>query len=92
MMNYELPALQAKIKDLKALKAERDEIDTLITTLEDEIKAAMGDDQELVAGPFKVTYKVGTQTRFDSKSFKADYPEAYAKYSKTIATRTFRVA
>lgn len=92
MMNYELPVLQAKIADLKSLKHERDELDELITALEDEIKAVMGEDQELLVGPFKVSYKYGSQTRFDSKTFKVDYPEAYAKYSKVIPTRTFRVA
>lgn len=92
MMNYELPVLQAKIADLKSLKNERDELDTLISALEDEIKTAMGEDQELLVGPFKVSYKYGSQTRFDSKTFKADYPEAYTKYCKAIPTRTFRVA
>ena len=92
MMNYEIPAIEAKIADLKKLKAEKEELEALIASLEDEIKSSMGNDEELIAGPFKVTYKFGSQTRFDSKAFKADYPEAYTRYSKTIATRTFRVA
>ena len=92
MMNYELPVLEAKIADLKKLKAERETLETLIESLEDEIKAAMGDDEVLVAGAFKVTYKNGSQNRFDSKAFKADYPEVYTRYTKTIPTRTFRVA
>ena len=45
MLNYELPVVQAKIADLKSLKNERDELDTLISALEDEIKTAMGEDQ-----------------------------------------------
>lgn len=92
MMNSMIPAMEAKIKDLKALKNERDELDALIESLEDEIKTAMGNDETLVAGPFKVTYKFGSQNRFDSKAFKADYPEAYAKYTRNIPTRTFKVA
>ena len=92
MMNNMIPAMEKKIADLKALKNERETLDALISSLEDEIKAAMGEEDTLVAGAFRVTYKYGSQTRFDSKAFKADYPEAYTKYSKTITTRTFRIA
>lgn len=92
MMNDKIPAMEAKIAELKNLKAERDTLDALIETLEDEIKEAMGNDELLIAGPFKVTWKTVTSNRFDSKAFRADYPEAYARYSKPSVTRPFKVA
>lgn len=92
MLNTMIPAMEQKIKELKELKAERDELDSLIGVLEDEIKEAMGEDTELRAGAFKVTYKEVNSTRFDSKTFKADYPDLYGQYTKTYTTRPFKVA
>ena len=49
------PNLTPKITELMELKRMRDELDAEIQAAEDEIKQAMGDDDTLLAGPFKVT-------------------------------------
>ena len=92
MLNTMIPAMEQKLKELKELKAERDELDSLIGVLEDEIKEAMGEDTELRAGGFKVIYKEVKTNRFDSKTFKTDYPDLYGRYTKTYTTRPFKVA
>lgn len=92
MMSSRIPAIEAKLIELKKLEAERETYDALIETLKDEIKAEMGDEEVLDTGIFKVTYKPVTTNRFDSKSFKGDHPDLYAAYTKPSVSRPFKVA
>ena len=46
--------LEPKIKELMELKRMREELDVEISVIEDDIKQAMGNDETLIAGPFKV--------------------------------------
>lgn len=50
------PTLETTIHDLLDLKRMREEVDAEITTLEDTIKSAMGTEETLIAGAFKVTW------------------------------------
>lgn len=92
MMNSMIPEMEKKISELKTLEAEKAELESLIEVLKDEIKNAMGSDELLVAGPFKVTYAEVKSNRFDSKAFKGDHPDLYKQYSKPSVTRPFKVA
>lgn len=92
MMNSLIPEMEKKISELKTLEAEKAELESLIEVLKDEIKNAMGSDELLIAGPFKVTYGEVVSNRFDSKTFKADYPDLYKQYTKPSKTRPFKVA
>ena len=92
MMNNMIPEMEKKISELKKLESEKAELEDLIEVLKDEIKATMGDDELLIAGPFKVTYAEVKSTRFDSKAFKGDHPDLYKQYSKQSVTRPFKVA
>lgn len=47
--------LQAKVRELKELKRMAEELEAEITTIEDTIKAAMGNREEIVAGEYKIT-------------------------------------
>ena len=49
------PNLESTIHELLELKRMREELEAEITTLEDSIKAAMGDEELLTAGAYKVT-------------------------------------
>lgn len=60
--------------------------------LRDRIKAHMGDDEVLIAGPYKVTWKAVTTTRIDSKALSQDHPDIASEYSKTTTSRRFLVA
>ena len=81
--------MTAKIKEIKSLQALIDEAEAEMDALKDQIKAAMGDSEELRAGDYKVSYKTVKSSRFDSKSLKAELPEIAARY--TVATEYRRL-
>jgi predicted phage-related endonuclease len=71
--------LQAKVIELKDLKAMQEELQAEITSIEDELKAEcikQGTD-ELQAGIFKIRYKAVSSNRFDTKAFKTAYSGLY---------------
>ena len=84
--------IKAKAEELKELKAMQEELAAEISAIEDEIKAAMGDQEQIIAGAFKITWKAVTSSRFDSSAFKKAMPELAAQYTKTTTTRRFTVA
>lgn len=81
--------IKAKANELKELKAMQEELAAEITTLEDEIKAYMGETEQITAGAFKITWKNVTSSRFDSTAFKKANPDLAAQYIKTTTTRRF---
>ena len=85
------PNLTPKITELMELKRMRDELDAEIQAAEDEIKQAMGDDDTLLAGPFKVTWKTVTSSRLDSSALKKALPKIAARFMKQTTTRRFSI-
>ena len=85
------PNLTPKITELLELKRMRDELDAEIQAAEDEIKAVMGDEDTLLAGPFKVTWKTITSSRLDSTALKKVLPEIAARFMKQTTTRRFSI-
>ena len=83
--------IRAKAAELKELKAMREELDAEIAAIEDAIKAEMGEQEQIVAGPFKIIWKDVTSSRFDSARFKKDYAELAAAYTRTTTTRRFLI-
>lgn len=84
--------IKAKAAELKELKAMQEELAAEISAIEDEIKQAMGDQEQIIAGGYKITWKQVTSSRFDSTAFKKANPELAAQYTKTTTTRRFTVA
>ena len=70
--------MEPKIKELMELKRMKEELEAEITTLEDEVKARMGEEETLLAGAFKVSWKLYTTSRFDSARFRKDHAELAA--------------
>ena len=85
------PNLEPRIRELLELKRMKEEIEQEISSMEDEIKSIMGDEETLFAGAFKVTWTPYTSSRFDSTRFKKDHAELAAAYMKTTTTRRFSV-
>lgn len=85
------PNMEAKVKELMELRRMREELEAEITSLEDEVKAVMGEEEILLAGAFKVLWKPVTTSRFDSARFKKDHAELAAAYTKTTTTRRFTI-
>ena len=82
-------AMEAQVHELMELRRMREELDAEITTLEDGIKAAMGQEETLVAGVYKVTWKPVTSSRFDSARFRREHADLAAAYTSTTTTRRF---
>ena len=87
-------ALQNRIMKLKALEAQRDQIEREAEKIRQEIKADMEEKQveELAAGAYIVRWKTVLSNRLDSKALKAALPEIYTPYSKTSESRRFTVS
>lgn len=83
--------IKAKAAELKELKAMQEELAAEISAIEDEIKQAMGDQEQIIAGGYKITWKAVTSSRFDSTAFKKANPELAAQYTKTTTTRRFTI-
>ena len=85
------PNLEPKVKELLELKRMREELDAEITAAEEEIKQAMGTEETLLAGAFKVTWKAVTSSRLDSTALKKALPEIAARFMKQTTTRRFSI-
>ena len=83
--------IRTKARELKELKLMQEELAAEITAIEDALKAAMGEQEELVCGEYKLTYQTVTSTRFDNTRFKKDHAELAAAYTKATSYRRFSV-
>ena len=85
------PNMESKVKELMELRRMREEIDAEIAAAEDEIKSVMGEEETLLAGAFKVSWKVFTSSRLDSTALKKALPEIAAQFTKTTMARRFSI-
>ena len=84
-------AIIAKVTELQELKRMQEELTATIESITDEIKAAMGEQEELSAGAFRITWKPVTTSRIDTTALKKELPDVAARYLKTSTTRRFCV-
>lgn len=89
MSNHELTE---KIRELRELLALIDEAQGEAETIKDEIKAHMGDAEELRAGEYKVTYKTVKSNRLDTAALKKAMPDVVKAFTKETTIRRFCVA
>ena len=85
------PNMESKVKELMELRRMKEEIEAEIAAAEDEIKGVMGDEDTLLAGAFKVSWKTFTSSRLDSTALKKALPEIAAKFTKTTTARRFSI-
>ena len=85
------PNLEPKVKELMELKRMREELEVEISSIEDELKKAMGDEDTMIAGAFKVSWKSVTTSRLDSSALKKALPEIAAKFMKQTTSRRFLI-
>lgn len=83
--------MQAKARELKELKTMKEELENEIAALEDALKTAMGDREEMFCGEYKLTYQTVSSSRFDSARFRQDHAELAAAYTKATTYRRFSV-
>jgi predicted phage-related endonuclease len=82
------------IRELKELKAYREELDAEIEAKEMIVKAEMDAQgvEELRVGIFKVIWKTITSRRFDGMAFQATHKDLYEQYVKPSTSRRFSIA
>ena len=85
------PAMEAKVHELMELKRMKEELDSEIGQIEDEIKAVMGNEEMLVAGAYKISWKSITNSRLDSTALKKALPDIAERFMKSTTTRRFCV-
>ena len=85
------PTLESTIHEILDLKRMREELDAAITSLEDSVKAVMGDEELLTAGAYKVGWKTFTSSRIDTTALKKALPDVAAAYTKTTTGRRFSI-
>ena len=81
--------LKNKLDEIKEFERMIDEAQSNIDALKDEIKAYMGDETELHAGGYKVTWKTVDSSRIDTTALKKALPDIAARFMKTSTTRRF---
>ena len=83
--------ITAKITEMQELKRMAEELNSEIESLQDEIKAYMGENETLTAGQYKVTYKAITSTRIDTTALKKALPDVAQRFTKTTTSRRFTI-
>lgn len=82
----------SKVLELVELRKMADELAAEMEAITDEIKAYMGEDEQMLAGDYKVNYKTVMSTRVDTTALKKLLgAEALAPYTKQIASRRFSI-
>ena len=69
----------------------KEELDAEIAGIEDEIKQAMGNEETLIAGAFKVDWKTVVSSRIDTTALKKALPDIAERFMKQTTTRRFYV-
>jgi len=85
------PSMEAKVKELMELKRMKEELEAEIAAAEDTIKAVMGEEELLLAGSYKVSWKTFTSSRLDSTALKKALPEIAAQFTKQTTARRFSI-
>ena len=83
--------IQTKARELKELKTMKEELENEIAAIEDALKAAMGEQEEMFCGEYKLTYQTVSTSRFDSTRFKKEHADLAAAYTKASTYRRFCV-
>ena len=84
--------IERKIKLLREMQRMAGEAQAEAEALKDEIKAIMGDSEELTAGEYKITWKPVESSRIDTAALKKALPELAAQFTKTATIRRFCIA
>lgn len=84
--------LESKCRELRQPQALIDEAQAEAEALRDAIKAAMGSQEAIQAGEYKVTWKPVTSTRLDATALRKALPDVAERFTRTTTVRRFTVA
>lgn len=84
--------LEMKIRELRQLQSLMEEAEAEAEAIKDQLKAHMGDAEELRAGEYQVTWKAVKSSRIDTSALKKALPDVAASFTRSTTTRRFCVA
>lgn len=84
--------LIARIRDLREVQALIEEAQGEAEAIRNELKAYMGDAEELRAGEYLMTWKPVTSSRIDTRALREALPDVAREYTRETTTRRFIVA
>lgn len=82
----------SKVEELMEIRKMIEELQGEAEVITDEIKAFMGDEETMMAGVWKVTYRETVSRRMDTAALKKVLGDALENYYKTVVTRPFKVS
>lgn len=80
--------LEAKARELRQLQALIDEAQAEAEALKD----AIGDQDSIQAGEYRITWKAVTSSRIDTNALRKALPDVAKRFTKETTTRRFCVA
>ena len=81
-----------KVKLLREMQRMAEDAQAEAEALKAEIKAYMGDSEELRAGEYKITWKAVESSRVDVKALEKAMPEVVQAFTRKTKSRRFCVA
>lgn len=81
-----------KVEELMDLRKLAEELQAQMDAITDDIKAYMGDEETMMAGSWKVTYRQTVSKRIDSAALKKVLGDALDDYYKVVTTRPFKIS
>ena len=84
--------LSALLDEYKRLKISSSDITAKLEAIEKQIKALMGEKEELRAGVHRVVWSHYETSRFNSKAFKQRHPTIFNRFTITTRARRFTVS
>ena len=79
-------------REYRELQRMSEEIAAEMDALKERIRAAMGENDTVTAGEYKITNKAVSSSRLDSVALKKALPEIAAQFTKTTVSRRFVIS
>lgn len=84
-------AITAKVKEYADMKKMMRELQDIMDALEADIKAAMGDSEEMSVEGIKVKWTRYITSRFDTVAFRKAMPDLASRFTLSVESRRFCV-
>ena len=84
--------LESKVRELRQLQALIEEAEAEAETIQDAIKAFMGETEAIRAGEYQITWKTIKSTRLDTAALRKALPDVAQAFTRETVCRRFSVA
>jgi len=84
-------SIEKTVSELMEIRTMIEELQQEAENLTDTIKAYMGEEETMLCGSWKITYKEQVSHRMDTAALKKILGDALEGYYKTVITRPFKI-